>query len=249
MAIFQEAGLPILRSLKILEQQSKPAPEEFADQRLRGDRERLHALRGHGQAPKAFNRLYVNMIKAGEAGSALEIILKRLAEFQERAQSLKRKVEGRMIYPIFVVLFAVGILVFIMLKIVPQFQKIFKDFGTKLPAITEHADRHLEWVGNWWYLIPAIPIGFWLYIKLMRKFDPGRKGWDFFSLKVPIFGQLVEKNIIARTMRTLGTLVASGVPILEALHIRGKPPATPPSRRCSARSTTRSAKANRSPSR
>ena len=76
-----------------------------------------------------------------------------------------------------------------------------------------------SWVGHWWFLIPAIPIGYWLYVKLMRKFAPGRMGWDFFALKAPIFGQLVEKNIVARTMRTLGTLVASGVPILEALHI------------------------------
>jgi len=145
--------------------------------------------------------------------------LKRLAEFQERAQSLKRKVRGAMVYPVFVVCFAVGILVFIMLKIVPQFEKIFKDFNTKLPDITLMLINVSQWVGNWWFLIPAVPIGYWLYVKLMRKFAPGRMGWDFFALKVPIFGQLVEKNIIARTMRTLGTLVSSGVPILEALHI------------------------------
>ncbi len=94
------------------------------------------------KSPKAFNRLYVNMIKAGEAGGALEIILKRLAEFQERAQSLKRKVNGAMIYPIFVVLFAVGILVFIMLKIVPQFEKIFKDFQHQAAANHRNADLH-----------------------------------------------------------------------------------------------------------
>jgi type IV pilus assembly protein PilC len=113
----------------------------------------------------------------------------------------------------------VGILVFIMMKIVPQFEKIFKDFGTKLPDITLMLINISGWVGRWWFLIPAIPIGYWLYVKLMRKFAPGRLGWDFFALKAPIFGQLVEKNIVARTMRTLGTLVASGVPILEALHI------------------------------
>ena len=86
------------------------------------------------KCPKAFDRLYVNMIKAGEAGGALEVILKRLAEFQERSQSLRRKVKGALVYPIFVVLFAVGILVFIMIKIVPAFQKIFDEFGTDLPA-------------------------------------------------------------------------------------------------------------------
>ena len=220
LAILQEAGLPILRSLKILEQQAKPGALknsliDVCDE-IEGGATLSEAM---AKSPKAFNRLYVNMIKAGEAGGALEIILKRLAEFQERSQSLKRKVKGAMIYPIFVVFFAVGILVFIMMKIVPQFEKIFKDFNTKLPDITLMLISVSQWVGKWFFLIPAIPIGYWLYVKLMRKFAPGRMGWDFFALKAPIFGNLVEKNIIARTMRTLGTLVSSGVPILEALHI------------------------------
>ncbi len=220
LAILQEAGLPILRSLKILETQSKPGAMKNSLIDVCDEIESGSTLsEAMGKAPKAFNRLYVNMIKAGEAGGALEIILKRLAEFQERAQSLKRKVRGAMIYPIFVVLFAVSILVFIMMKIVPQFEKIFKDFNTKLPDITLMLINISGWVGRFFWLIPAIPIGYWLYVKLLRKFAPGRMGWDFFALKAPIFGQLVEKNIIARTMRTLGTLVASGVPILEALHI------------------------------
>ncbi len=172
-----------------------------------------------GKSPKAFNRLYVNMIKAGEAGGALEVILKRLAEFQERDQALRRKVKGALVYPITVVVFAVGILVFIMLKIVPQFIKIFKDFGTELPAMTNMLIAISKWVGNYWYLIPGIPMGIWLFIKLLRKFSWGRMGWDMFKLKMPIFGQLVEKDCTARSVRTLGTLVASGVPILEALHI------------------------------
>jgi type IV pilus assembly protein PilC len=220
LAILQEAGLPILRSLKILETQAKPGALknsliDVCDE-IEGGSTLSEAM---GKSPKAFDRLYVNMIKAGEAGGALEIILKRLAEFKERAQSLKRKVRGAMIYPIFVVVFAVGILIFIMMSIVPQFEKIFKDFGTKLPDITNLLINISQWVGKWFFLIPAIPIGYWLYIKLMRKFAPGRLGWDFFKLRMPVFGQLVEKDIVARTMRTLGTLVASGVPILEALHI------------------------------
>ncbi len=96
------------------------------------------------KSPKAFDRLYVNMIKAGEAGGALEIILKRLAEFQERAEALRRKVKGALVYPITVVTFACGILVFIMIKIVPSFEKIFKDFGTELPDMTVAADHRLE---------------------------------------------------------------------------------------------------------
>jgi type IV pilus assembly protein PilC len=220
LAILQEAGLPILRSLKILENQSKPGAlkNSLIDvcEEIEGGATLSEAM---AKSPKAFNRLYVNMIKAGEAGGALEIILKRLAEFQERAQSLKRKVRGAMVYPIFVVTFAVGILIFIMLKIVPNFQKIFKDFGMKLPPLTQLLIDISDWVGSYWYLLPAFPIVFWLYLKLMRRFGPGRTGWDYFKIKVPIFGTLIEKDIVARTMRTLGTLVASGVPILEALHI------------------------------
>ena len=151
--------------------------------------------------------------------AALEVILKRLAEFQERDQALRRKVKGALVYPVTVVTFAVGILVFIMLKIVPQFIKIFQDFGTELPAMTQALIAMSHWIGNWWFLLPGIPMGLWLFIKMLRKFPPGRMGWDMFTLKMPIFGALVEKNTVARSVRTLGTLVASGVPILEALHI------------------------------
>ncbi len=140
------------------------------------------------KSPKAFNRLYVNMIKAGEAGGALEIILQRLAEFQERSQSLKRKIKGAMIYPIVVISVAVGILTFIMIKIVPAFVKIFDDFDTELPPMTDRADHISNAAVNYWYLIPGIPIGIWLFIKLMRKFKHGRMGWDMFLLKMPIFG-------------------------------------------------------------
>ncbi len=220
LAILQEAGLPILRSLKILENQAKPGAlkNSLIDvcEEIEGGATLSEAM---SKSPKAFNRLYVNMIKAGEAGGALEVILKRLAEFQERAQSLKRKIRGAMMYPIFVVTFAVSILLFIMLSIVPQFQKIFKDFGVPLPAITNLLITIASFIGHYWYLVPTIPISYWLYLKLMRKFNLGRVGWDYFKIKVPIFGQLTEKDTVARTMRTLGTLVASGVPILEALHI------------------------------
>jgi len=220
LSILQDAGLPILRSLKILEQQAKPGAlkNSLIDvcEEIEGGATLSEAM---SKSPKAFDRLYVNMIKAGEAGGALEVILQRLAEFKERAQALKRKVKGALVYPITVVTFAVGILVFIMLKIVPAFQKIFDDFETELPAMTQVLITASNLVASYWYLLPGVPIGIWLFVKLVRKFYHGRLGFDMFILKMPIFGQLVEKNIIARTMRTLGTLVASGVPILEALHI------------------------------
>ncbi|MCA9184937.1 MAG: type II secretion system F family protein, partial [Planctomycetales bacterium] len=165
------------------------------------------------------NRLYVNMIKAGEAGGALEVILQRLAEFLEKAEELKRKVKGAMIYPVVVVSVAVGILTFIMIKIVPTFRQIFTDFETDLPAATELLIAISNGVARYWFLIPAIPFSIWLFVKLLRKFPAGRMGWDLFTLNVPVFGMLLEKNSMARSTRTLGTLVTSGVPILEGLTI------------------------------
>jgi len=220
LSILQDAGLPILRSLKILESQAKPGAlkNSLIDviDEIEGGATLSEAM---AKCPKAFNRLYVNMIKAGEVGGALEIILQRLADFQERAQALKRKVKGALVYPIVVVTFACLILTFILIKIVPAFKKIFDDFEAELPAITQILIDASNFVMYYWFLLPGVPMGIWMMIKLICKFGPGRYGWDLFLLKMPIFGQLVEKNIIARTTRTLGTLVSSGVPILEALQI------------------------------
>jgi type IV pilus assembly protein PilC len=220
LSILQDAGLPILRSLKILQQQAKPGALkntliDVCDE-IEGGATLSEAM---AKSPKCFNRLYVNMIKAGEAGGALELILQRLAEFQERAETLKRKVKGAMVYPVSVVSFAVLILVFIMLKIVPAFKKIFEDFDAELPTITQVLIGMSNFVSNYWWSLPLIPTAIWLTVKILCKFKIFMHGFDMFALKAPIFGQLVEKNIIARTMRTLGTLVASGVPILEALTI------------------------------
>lgn len=220
LSILQDAGLPILRSLRILATQAKPGRLKYS---LEDTCEAIESgdtlSEAMAKSPKCFNRLYVNMIKAGEAGGALELILQRLADFQERAESLKRKVKGAMVYPVVVVTVAVGILTFIMLNIVPEFRKIFDEFDLELPAMTEFLVQMSNWVVNYWFMIPMIPVSIWLFIKLLRKFKHGRIGWDQFTLKVPIFGALIEKNTLARTARTLGTLIASGVPILEALTI------------------------------
>ncbi len=220
LSILQDAGLPILRSLRILASQAKPGRLKYSledtCEAIEGGDTLSEAM---AKNPKCFNRLYVNMIKAGEAGGALELILQRLADFQERSESLKRKVKGAMVYPVVVISVAVGILTFIMLKIVPEFKKIFDEFDLELPPMTLALVGTSEWVVHYWYLIPMIPVAIWLFIKMIRKFKHGRIGWDQFTLKVPIFGALVEKNTLARTTRTLGTLVSSGVPILEALQI------------------------------
>jgi len=220
LSILQDAGLPILRSLNILMEQSKPGAlrNSLIDvcNEIEGGSSLSEAM---AKTPKAFNRLYVNMIKAGEAGGALETILQRLAEFLEKSEQLKRKIKAALTYPVGVVVFATGILVFIMLWIVPQFQKIFDDFGLPLPWLTQALITATEFLKVYWFLLPGIPAAIWLFIKLTTSFAYGRHGFHLFIIRVPIFGNLIEKTIVARTMRTLGTLVTSGVPILEAIHI------------------------------
>jgi len=220
LSILQDAGLPILRSLNILAEQSKPGAlrNSLIDvcNEIEGGASLSEAM---AKTPKAFNRLYVNMIKAGEAGGALETILQRLADFLEASERLKRKIKAALTYPVAVVCFACMILAFIMIWIVPQFQKIFVDFGLPLPPLTQFLITATELVKTYWFLLPLIPFCIYVFIRLCTSFEFGRVGWHLFLLRLPIFGQLFEKTIVARTTRTLGTLVTSGVPILEAIHI------------------------------
>lgn len=220
LSTLQDAGLPVLRSLKILEHQMKPGVLKNALIDVVEDVESGSTLsEAFGKHPKCFDRLYVNMVKAGEAGGALEVILQRLADFKEKAQSLKRRITGAMVYPCVVILVAVGILSFIMIAIIPKFQKIFKEFDMKLPWLTEMLMAISNWFVDYWWMLPLFPMSVWLLLKLIRLNQTGAYMLDRMLLMVPIVGGLVEKTIVARTMRTLGTLVASGVPILEALAI------------------------------
>ncbi|MGL4595370.1 MAG: type II secretion system F family protein, partial [Thermoguttaceae bacterium] len=220
LSILQDAGLPILRSLSILKNQAKPGALRNSLIDVINEIESGSSLsEAMAKAPKAFDRLYVNMIKAGEAGGALEVILQRLSEFLERSEHLKRRIKAALMYPSFVVFAATGILVFILYAIVPQFEKIFRDFDTELPLMTVILITASKYVLKYFYLIPLFPFLIWLLIKLTTSFDFGRFGFHLFLLKVPVFGALVEKTTVARTTRTLGTLVTSGVPILESLHI------------------------------
>jgi type IV pilus assembly protein PilC len=216
----QDAGLPVLRSLRILEGQMRPGVLKNALIDVVDDVESGSTLsEAFAKHPKCFDRLYVNMVKAGEAGGALEVILKRLADFKEKAQSLQRKIQGAMVYPIVVMLVAVAILTFIMIYIIPKFEKIFKDFNMELPDLTKALIATSQWVSKYWYVIPLFPLCFWLLIKLIRLSKTGNYAVDRVTLYIPVVGGLIEKTIVARTTRTLGTLVASGVPILEALSI------------------------------
>jgi len=183
-----------------------------------------------GKHPKAFDRLYIKMVAAGEAGGVLETILERLADFMEKAQRLKRKVIGAMIYPVAVITFAGGIVIFIMTVVVPKFKQIFADFGTTLPKPTQI----LIAVSNWfatgstgegggtvpgWVIVLFAPPAIILTLKLVRQSDAGRYVLDLVKMKIPVMGQIVQKTAVARFTRTLGTLITAGVPILEAINI------------------------------
>lgn len=220
LSTLQDAGLPILRSLRILEGQSKPGPLKNSLMGVIEDVESGNTLsEAMAKQPKAFDNLYVNMVKAGEAGGALEVILQRLAEFKEKSQSLKRKVKGAMVYPVAVITVATCIVGFIMYWIIPKFKEIFNDFGVELPAITKTLIGMSDWVVSYWFLIPTMPIALILIFKIIRKNRTGAYIIDRIALKIPIIGQIISKSTVARTCRTLGTLIASGVPILEALAI------------------------------
>src|SRR5438552_1674255 len=216
----QDAGLPVLRSLKILEHQMRPGVLKNALMDVVDDVESGNTLsESMGKHPKCFDRLYVNMVKAGEAGGALEIILQRLADFKEKSQTLKRKIVGAMVYPAVVIFVAVSILTFIMVAIIPKFKKIFDDFNMRLPWATEVLIQTSMWFADYWWVLPLFPMGLFILIKLVRMSRSGAYAVDRMKLWIPLMGKILEKSIVARTMRTLGTLVASGVPILESLAI------------------------------
>jgi type IV pilus assembly protein PilC len=220
LSTLQDAGLPVLRSLRILEGQNKPGALKNALMDVVEDIESGNTLsEAMAKQPKAFDNLYVNMVKAGEAGGALEVILQRLAEFKEKSQSLKRKIVGAMIYPAAVITVAVGIVSFIMIFIIPKFKKIFEDFGTDLPAMTQILIDMSDWMLNYWYMMFITPIGIWLFVKIVKKNKTGAFVVDWISLRIPLIGKILHMGVIARVTRTLGTLIASGVPILEGLII------------------------------
>src|SRR3954468_2350233 len=222
LSTLQDAGLPILRSLQILEQQQKPGLLKaivggVADE-VEGGGTLADAMAPY---PKAFDKLYVNMINAGEAGGVLDIILNRLADFMEKAARLKKKVIGAMIYPGVVISIAVGIVSMIMIFVIPKFETIFRDFHTDLPGITQALLGVSRWFAQdygWAYVLFS-PIGMILIIKLLRISEGGKYFVDAVKLKIPILGSILAKTAIARFTRTLGTLISAGVPILDALNI------------------------------
>jgi type IV pilus assembly protein PilC len=229
LATLIDSGLPLLRGLTVLAKQ-EPNPVlrgtlgALADS-VQGGSTFSEALAQH---PRIFNKLYVNMVKAGELGGVLEVVLVRLAEYQEKAHKLKNKIVSAMVYPIIVMFIAVAILVFLMLFIVPKFEAMFAEMGTgaELPMISQIVFGASNFFINpsiWiipnivWVFLFFVLVGF--LMNMWGKTAKGRRAIDRLKLKLPIFGDIQRKSAIARFSRTLGTLVTSGVPILQALNI------------------------------
>ncbi|MBQ9344648.1 MAG: type II secretion system F family protein [Kiritimatiellae bacterium] len=220
LATLVNAGLPLMRAIRVLQRQErnpalKDALGEMAES-VEGGSTFAEALAAH---PKIFDKLYVNMVRAGEVGGVLDVVLARLAEFQEKAQKIKAKVKSAMTYPIVVLVVAVGILVALMVFIVPKFQTIFSDMEVKMPAITQTVMDISNFMINHILVIIGIIIGIVIVFKLIGKSKAGRYAYDALALKAPAFGSLVTKNAISRFTRTLGTLMHAGVPVLQALNI------------------------------
>ncbi|MHC4712821.1 MAG: type II secretion system F family protein [Planctomycetota bacterium] len=220
LSTLQDAGLPIVRSIKILEGQMKPGVLKNSLIDITEDIEGGSTLsEAMGKHPRAFDRLYVNMVKAGETGGVLDTILQRLADFREKSQRLKRKVITALVYPVAVISFATAILSFIMIKIIPQFKEIFESMDVDMPELTLKLIAFSDFMVNDWPILLAIPIGLFIVYKIIRIPRIGRLITDWMKMKIPIFGTILSKSVISRFARTLGTLIASGVPILEALNI------------------------------
>jgi len=217
-----DAGLPILRSLRILEQQQKPGMLRVAIRlvadAVEGGATLSEAMEQH---PKAFDRLYTNMVRAGELGGVLDLILQRLADFMEKSQALRRKVIGAMIYPAAVITFAFGIVTLLLIFVVPKFKAIFSDLGEQLPAPTRALLGASAWLIDdmGWIFLLGLPVALWLLVRLLKTSEGGRYALDSIKLRIPLVGGIISKTSVARFARTLGTLLSAGVPILEALNI------------------------------
>lgn len=222
LATLVDAGLPLLRGMRVLEKQERnPTLKSIIGElslAVEGGSTFSEALAQH---PKVFNRLYINMVKAGELGGVLEVVLNRLAEFQEKAQKIKGKVVAAMFYPVAVLVVAVAILAVLVIIVIPKFKEVFAGLGEgrPLPAFTQLVLNisdtvRYNMVGTV-IVLAVVIVSFVIFIK--TKF--GRHVWDKFKLKMPVLGPVISKVAISRFTRTLGTLVSSGVPILQALTI------------------------------
>ena len=218
-----DAGLPLVQCLTILAEQSESKTLRTVTSRVAGSVEAgstlADALRRH---PKTFDELYVNLVEVGEAGGILDTVLQRLSVYIEKAAALKRKVKSAMIYPLTIVGVAFIVVIFMLTFVIPTFAKMFAGMGADLPLPTLIVIRLSDFATRFWWLIIGAAIGIVVGIRAYYKTEGGRSLIDALVLKLPVFGTLIRKVSVARFTRTLGTLVSSGVPILEGLRITAR---------------------------
>lgn len=227
LSTLQDAGLSILRSLKILEQQQKRGTFKKVLGYLADDIEGGATLsEAMAKYPRTFNRLFVNMVAAGEVGGVLDVILQRVADFMEKAERLRGKIKGAMVYPIVVLTAALVIVLGLMIFIIPTFAEVLSDMSdgeAGLPPLTQALLNISNWLlgrkGLNALMVVLFPFVIFLILKLIRQFRHGRLVLDIILLKTPIVGKIAYLTAVARWTRTLGTLISAGVPILEALNI------------------------------
>jgi type IV pilus assembly protein PilC len=220
-AVMIDAGLPLVQCLDLLAEQEPNQTFQEVLRAVKADVEQgatfAESLRKH---PKPFDALYVNLVQAGEVGGILDTILNRLAAYLEKADALKRKVKGAMTYPITVMVVAIGVLGLLLVKVIPVFEKMFADFGGTLPAPTQMVVSLSNFLQEWIVVIlvsaAAVMVCFFQARSRSKKFCFRT---DAIALKLPVFGSLLRKVAVARFTRTLGTMISSGVPILDALDI------------------------------
>ncbi len=217
------AGLPLLSCLEILAKQTESAGLRRVLGEVRGDVEGGLALADAlRRQPKIFDNLYVNMVESGETGGALDVILMRLATYLEKTAALRRKIRGAMIYPAIISLVAVGAISIMLLFVIPIFAKMFEGVGAELPAMTQLVIAMSNFLKIWALPLLIIFIALFTILRRWHKTESGAKAMDPILLKVPVFGDLMRKQAIARFSRTLSTLLSSGVPIIDALEITAR---------------------------
>jgi type IV pilus assembly protein PilC len=214
------SGLSLLRALYILAEQTESKPLAAIVNEVRIDVEKGSSLSAAlSKHPKAFSRLYVSMVKAGEVGGVLDSVLVRLADTIEKQVELRRKVKSAMTYPVVVAVLVLLIVTAMLLFIIPMFKGLYTELGGELPLPTKILIDISSFCKKFWYLVFVLEIGAVVGFRRWISSEEGRKKWDSIKLRVPIFGQLVQKTALARFSRTLSALVRSGVPILESLDI------------------------------
>ena len=222
LATLVNAGLPLMRGLDVLKRQMK---DPQLSEALTGISENIAAGGTFSESltayPKIFDKLYVNMVKAGEAGGVLEVVLGRLAEFAEKSDRIKNKVKGAMIYPCVVLVAAIGITWFLLVAVIPKFQQVFNDMlgGAALPAVTQFVINASEFMQHNGIQIALAVAALVVIYKVIGKTEKGAYFLDALKLKMPVTGTLAQRSAVSKFTRTLGTLLSSGVPILQSLQI------------------------------